>query len=96
MVAYQMAYLKVHYPTYFMSVALTNVIGSERHTAQYIKEAKQLNLSILPPSVNFSGLVYQIEGEAIRFSLLPIKHIGLNLTRQLVNTRSSVIVSLIL
>ena len=87
MVAYQMAYLKVHYPTYFMSVALTNVIGSERHTAQYIKEAKQLNLSILPPSVNSSGLVYQIEGEAIRFSLLPIKHIGLNLTRQLVQER---------
>lgn len=89
MVAYQMAYLKAHYPAYFMSVALTNVIGSERHTAQYIKEAKQLNLSILPPSVNSSGLVYQIEGKAIRFSLLPIKHIGLNLARQLVEEREA-------
>ena len=56
MIAYQMAYLKAHYPAYFMSVALSNVIGSERHTADYIKEAKQLGLTILPPSVNKSGL----------------------------------------
>lgn len=89
MIAYQMAYLKAHYPAYFMSVALTNVIGSERHTSQYIREAKQLNLSILPPSVNKSGLSYQIEGNQIRFSLLPIKHIGLNLARQLIEEREA-------
>lgn len=89
MIAYQMAYLKVHYPAYFMSVALTNVIGSERHTAQYIRESKQLNLPILPPSVNKSGLFYQIEGDKIRFSLLPIKHIGMNLARQLIEEREA-------
>ena len=64
MIAYQMAYLKAHYPAYFMSVALTNVIGSERHTSMYIREAKQLDLSILPPSVNKSGSTYQIEDKS--------------------------------
>ena len=89
MIAYQMAYLKAHYPAYFMSVALSNVIGSERHTADYIKEAKQLGLTILPPSVNKSGLTYQIEEQSIRFSLLSIKHIGLNLARQLIEERQN-------
>ena len=89
LIAYQMAYLKAHYPAYFMSVALTNVIGSEHHTAIYIREAKQLDLTILPPSVNRSGLTYQIENKCIRFSLLPIKHIGLNLAKQLVSIREN-------
>lgn len=89
MIAYQMAYLKAHYPAYFMSVALSNVIGSERHTAEYIKEAKQLGLTVLPPSVNKSGIIYQIEEQAIRFSLLSIKHIGLNLARQLIEEREN-------
>ena len=45
MIAYQMAYLKSTLSTLFYDVwLLTNVIGSERHTAQYIKEAKQLNI----------------------------------------------------
>ena len=88
MIAYQMAYLKTHYPCYFMMVALSNVIGSEGNTAQYIKEAKQLNIEILPPSINRSHLLYQIEEGNIRFSLLPIKHIGMNLARQIIETRS--------
>ncbi|MDE5977295.1 MAG: DNA polymerase III subunit alpha [Turicibacter sp.] len=87
MIAYQMAYLKVHYPAYFMSVALTNVISSERHTTQYIREAKQLNLVVLSPSINKSGMAYQIEGQNIRFSLLPIKNIGSNLARRLIEAR---------
>lgn len=86
-IAYQMAYLKVNYPSYFMAVALTNVIGSESHTAQYIKEAKHLGIMILPPSVNKSQLMYGIEEGSIRFSLLPIKNIGLNLARQLIEER---------
>lgn len=87
MIAYQMAYLKRHYPSYFMTVALSNVIGSESNTAQYVKEAKQLDILVLPPSINSSGLMYQIENENIRFSLLPIKHIGMNLARQIVAER---------
>lgn len=87
MIAYQMAYLKRHYPSYFMTVALSNVIGSESNTAQYVKEAKQLDILVLPPSINSSGLMYQIENENIRFSLLPIKHIGMNLARQIVEER---------
>jgi len=86
-IAYQMAYLKQRYPAYFMAVSLSNSIGSERATAGYVKEARQLGIPILPPSINKSGLAYEVEPDGIRFSLLPIKHIGLNLVRQIIEVR---------
>ena len=33
--------LKVHYPNYFYANILSNVIGSEKKTAQMIEEAKK-------------------------------------------------------
>ena len=41
MIAYQLAYLKAHYPAYFMAALLTSAIGNEDKIAQYIKEAKK-------------------------------------------------------
>ena len=89
MIAYQMAYLKVHFPAFFMAVSLSNVTGSERATGNYVKEAKQLGLEIRGPSVNHSGLGYEPEDGAIRFSLLPIKHVGYNLAKQIIETRQA-------
>ncbi|HAX72301.1 MAG TPA: DNA polymerase III subunit alpha [Firmicutes bacterium] len=88
MIAYQMAYLKTHYPAYFMTVALSSVIGSEFQTALYIKEARSFNLSILPPSVNHSEVYYFVENGNIRFSLLPIKNVGQNIAKQLIAERN--------
>lgn len=39
-IAYIMSYLKVHFPNYFYANILSNVIGSEKKTAQMIDEAK--------------------------------------------------------
>ena len=88
MIAYQMAYLKAHYPTYFMSVALSHSIGSELTTAQYVKEARQLGQEVLGPSVLSSQGSYTIENKRIRFGLLPIKNIGIHLVNQLIEERN--------
>ena len=88
MIAYQMAYLKTHYPLYFMSVALSHSIGNDFSTAQYVKEARQLGLEVLGPSVLSSEGSYTIENKRIRFGLLPIKNIGIHLVNQLVAERN--------
>lgn len=36
-----MSFLKVHYPNYFYANILSNVIGSEKKTAQMIEEDKK-------------------------------------------------------
>ena len=75
-VAYWMAYLKANYPTYFISVLTSSVIGSERTTREYIYEAYKLNVQILPPSVNVSTAIYEPKDEALVFPLLGIKNVG--------------------
>lgn len=75
-IAYQLAYLKAHYPLHFMASLLTSVIGNETKIAQYIRETKQLGLTILAPSINQSGYSFLVEKEAVRYSLAAIKGVG--------------------
>ena len=75
-VAYWMAYLKANYPTYFISVLTSSVIGSEGMTRNYIYEAYKLNVRIIPPSVNVSSGIYEPKDDALVFPLLGIKNVG--------------------
>ncbi|MBL4951142.1 DNA polymerase III subunit alpha [Neobacillus sp. YIM B02564] len=76
MIAYQLSFLKANYPIHFMAGLLTSVIGNETKIAQYILEAKQLGITILPPSINQSGFSFQVEHKGIRYSLAAIKGVG--------------------
>ena len=75
-VAFKMAYLKAHYPEYFMSHLLTMVIGNNIKTKQYINEAKNLNINILLPDINNSDYKYKVNGKNIIFSLSAINSVG--------------------
>jgi len=86
-ISYQMAFLKANYPLFFMAVSLSSVMGGEKSTAAYIKEAKQLGIKILPPCVNKSNLEYSVETEGIRFGLLPIKSIGREISKNILTER---------
>ncbi len=76
LIAYQMAYLKARYPLSFFTSLLNSMIGAETKSSEYIFEAKKRGIKILPPSVNASTAMYEIENECIRFPLLGIKNIG--------------------
>ncbi|MBP3038788.1 DNA polymerase III subunit alpha [Bacillaceae bacterium Marseille-Q3522] len=86
-IAYQLAYLKCHYPLHFMAALLTFAVGNESKVAQYIREAKQLGITILPPSINKSGSAFLVEQDAIRFSLAAIKGIGVAALKELFRHR---------
>jgi len=75
-IAYQLAWLKAHYPIPFMASLLSSAAGNERRTAQYIQELKQMNISLLPPSINHSGYSYLVEKGGVRYSLAAIKGVG--------------------
>ncbi|MFE8696994.1 DNA polymerase III subunit alpha [Cytobacillus sp. FJAT-53684] len=88
-ISYQLAYLKTHYPLYFMAALLTSAIGNEGRVSQYIKELKQMKLKLLPPSINSSGYSFLVEKEAIRFSLSAIKGLGAAVLRDIFQSRKS-------
>ncbi|MDR0266858.1 DNA polymerase III subunit alpha [Paenibacillus sp.] len=85
--AFQTAYLKAHYPVQFMASMLTAVMGSHRKVAEYVVECRRMNIHVLPPDVNESGVLFTPvaadgpdNSEAgpghIRFGLGAIKNVG--------------------
>ena len=76
LIAYKMAYLKCHYKTIFFANLLTNVIGSEGKTHEYIMEARANNLVIEKPSINNSGIRYLVKNNVIIYPFSNIKSIG--------------------
>lgn len=81
--AFQTAYLKAHYPIAFMASMLTAVVGNQRKTAEYVDECRRMNISVLPPDINESGILFtpiagNAEGTpgAIRFGLAGVKNVG--------------------
>ena len=75
-IAYKMAYLKKHYPTIFFANLLTNVIGSETKTHEYIMEAKANKIDVIKPTINKSSDRYIVEDNAIIYPVSNIKSIG--------------------
>ena len=75
--SYQTAWLKTHYAPEFMSALLSSEIGNTDKVVQYIAEARELGLEVLPPDVNESGFKFTVVGDArVRFGLGAIKNVG--------------------
>jgi DNA polymerase-3 subunit alpha len=75
--SYQTAWLKAHYPAEFMAALLSSEIGNTDKVVQYINEARELELEVLPPDVNESGFKFTVVGERrIRFGLGAIRNVG--------------------
>lgn len=88
MVSYQMAYLKTHYFKEFMAVLMTDKVGSVSSIKSYILECANHRISVLPPSINKSGLDFVIENDNIYYSLLGINGLGDVIVRNIINERN--------
>jgi DNA polymerase-3 subunit alpha len=75
--SYRTAWLKAHYPAEFMAALLSSEIGNTDKVVQYINEARELDLEILPPDVNESGFKFTVIGDRrIRFGLGAVRNVG--------------------
>ncbi|MFS0645581.1 DNA polymerase III subunit alpha [Siminovitchia sp. 179-K 8D1 HS] len=86
-IAWQLSWLKAHYPKHFMAALLTSVIGNEDKIALYAAEAKQKGIDILPPSINKSHYPFKPEGKGIRFSLGAIRGLGAAALKEIIRAR---------
>lgn len=76
LVAYKMAYLKVHFPHAFYASLLTSFEGDSVKEKKYLEEAKMAGLKVLKPLINKSVDCFKAEEGAIRLPLSSIKNIG--------------------
>jgi len=89
LLAYQTAYLKVHYPVEFMASMLSSEAGNTEKVVKYINEARGMGIRVLPPDVHESGLYFTPVGDDIRFGLAAIKNVGENTAKAICEARGT-------
>ena len=75
-IAYQTAYLKVHYPVEFMTANFSADMGDTDRIVKLISECRDMNIAILPPDINESEREFKIDGVSVRFGLEAVKGVG--------------------
>ena len=76
-VAYQTAYLKVHYPSEYMAAAMSRNLDNITEITKLMDECKAMGIETLGPDVNESRHKFSVNKQgAIRFGLAAIKGMG--------------------
>ena len=86
-VAYQTAWLKVHYPHEFMAALMTSEMGDSDRVVILMEECRRMGIEVLPPDVNESEGSFTVIGDKIRFGLLAIKNVGSGPVEQIIRAR---------
>ncbi len=91
-ISFQTAWLKAHYPAEFMAALLSSEIGDTDKVVTYINEAREMDIRVLPPSVNESGWKFTVTGDKeIRFGLGAIRHVGRAAIDSIIGAREAVV-----
>jgi DNA polymerase-3 subunit alpha len=75
-IAYQTAYLKVHYPVQFMAATMSSEIGNTNRIVTLIEECRRMGIEVLPPDTNESLGSFKVVETKIRFGLEAVKNVG--------------------
>ncbi len=86
-VAYQTAWLKCYYPVEFMAALLNSFLGSSEKVSQYVLECKTMNIEVLPPDINESGVKFTVVNGKIRFGLAAVKNVGEGAVKAIIEER---------
>ena len=89
-ISYQTAYLKAHYPAEFMAALMTSMAGDARHTADYVRNCREMGIVLEPPSVVRSEKNFSTKNGRIRFGMLSVKNVGEGIIEAIIEGRESV------
>lgn len=85
--SYVTAYLKANYLGEWMAALMTCDRDDISKTAKFIREAKSMGLSILPPDINEAGNTFQSTSSGIRFAMTGIKGVGEGIVESIIHER---------
>ncbi len=86
-ITYQTAYMKANYPVEFLAASLTLETGNTDKIAEFRREAIRLGIAVEPPSVNRSGVEFDVADGRILYALAAIKGVGAQAIEHLVEVR---------
>ena len=76
LVAYQTAYMKANYPVEFLAASMTLAMGNTDKLAEFRAEAERLAIKVEPPSINRSGVEFDVAGNTIHYALAALRGVG--------------------
>jgi DNA polymerase-3 subunit alpha len=87
-VAFQTAYLKANFPVEFMAASMTLDIGNTDKLSEFRRESERLGIKVERPSINRSGVDFDVADGAIRYALGAIKGVGRAAVESIVTARA--------
>ena len=92
--AMQTAYLKTHYPVEFMAALLTGDIPDRNFTrkdslVEHLEDCQRMDIEVVPPNVNTSGVKFRVADGKIHFALSAIKGCGIGAAAAIVENREA-------
>jgi DNA polymerase-3 subunit alpha len=87
LIAYQTAYLKVHYSIEFMAALLTCDMDNTDKVMRYLAECREKGVEVLPPDINESDWGFTVSGGNIRYGLGAVKNVGLGAVEEILHLR---------
>ena len=76
LLTYQTAYLKANHPVEFLAASMTLDMNNTDKLAEFRAEAARLGIVVEPPSINRSGVAFDVAGNTIRYALAAVKGVG--------------------
>ncbi|WP_185850761.1 DNA polymerase III subunit alpha [Blattabacterium cuenoti] len=88
-IAFQTAYLKVHYPYEYMASVLSNNMDNIKELTSFINECKRMKILVISPDINDSDAFFKVKKNlnCIRFGMRGIKGVGKNAVKEIINER---------
>jgi len=88
MISYTTAYLKSNYTVEYMAALMSSVVGNKDKQALYLSDCRKLGINVLPPSINKSGIDFEVvDNSSIVFGLSAIDGIGMTIAESIVHAR---------
>ncbi len=81
LIAYQTAWFKANHPVEFIAASMTLDKGNTDKLSEFRNEARRLGLRVEPPSINHSGVNFEVHGDGeggylIRYAFSAVKGVG--------------------
>ena len=90
-IAYQIAWLKAHYPIEYLAALLTSVKSSLEKAAVYLNECRIMGIRVTVPDINRAGVDFRPipDDNEIVFGLSAVRNVGSALVEQILEERDA-------
>jgi DNA polymerase-3 subunit alpha len=89
LIAYQTAYLKTHYPFYFVAASMNLDLANTDKLNEFYEELKRLKINVVLPSINESFADFVVRDNKVYYALAAIKAVGYESINQIIADRKN-------